>query len=66
MLKDRLLVAVAAGDGVLKDGKHKHFALDAKAWHLHHGRLCGALLCLAGERWVGRARQERSAFDAAA
>ena len=76
--------AVAAGDGMLKDGKHRHLAADAKAWYLHHGSLCGVLHCLACEYWVGDAhvrrrlgasggalregcaRQQRSAFDAAA
>ena len=43
MLKDRLLVAVAARDGMLTDGKHKNLAADAKACHL------------AGEHWVGEA-----------
>ena len=47
--------AVAAGDGVLKDGKHRHLAADAKAWHLHHGSLCGVLHCLACEYWVSDA-----------
>ena len=46
----RLLVAVAAGDGMLKDGKHRHLAADAKAWYLHHCSLRGvraaAAICL--------------------
>ena len=51
----RLLVAVAAGGRMLKDGKHKHLAADARALHLHHGRLCGVLHCLASGYRVGEA-----------